>query len=147
MRIHRAFKSLRRAIERQRFRLRLSVRQLTFGVLLAALVLSFSVAAMRSGRLAAEYRARAAYLAHFEHLASASEVDIERERLAALQKEDRGEADRLAGFVTQARETQAWYSRKRRLYEHAATRPWESLPAELRRRPFPHREPGRLDGK
>ena len=110
-------------------------------VLVLAMSFSMIIAIMRSGRLAEEYRAKAGWYAIHEDGNLTSQAAIERDRAEALARGNVGEAGRLERFLSQSRDMTAWYARKRRLYQEAASRPWSSLPVELQATRFPHMEP------
>jgi hypothetical protein len=107
-------------------------------VMFLAVSLSLALTAMRAGRLASDYRAKAEWFATYENGNLVSEATIERERAKALAREDVSEAEHLTTFLAEARGSTAWYARKRRLYQAAASYPWLPLPAELQANPFPH---------
>ena len=94
---------------------------------------------VRYGGLSEHYRNGATYFASVEAQNLKAIAEMEGVIADAENRGDLVEASRLQTyFVPQARKYTERASRMRRHYEHAASHPWETLPIELRRRPFPH---------
>lgn len=123
------------------FRLRITVRGLMIAMVVLAAASGLIISAMRGGRLAAEYRARAGWYATIENGNRSSMVSLKQEQAGAQARGDETEAERLSFFVELNRVETDWFARKRRLYEAAASRPWLPLPAELQGTAFPHLRP------
>jgi hypothetical protein len=116
----------------------LTIRRLMLLVMSVALSLSLVLAAMRAGRLATDYQAKANWFATYENGNMVSEANIERERTEAVARGDASKAEHLTALLAEARGSTAWYAQKRWLYQYAASHPWLPLPAELQTSPFPH---------
>ena len=120
-------------------RFQITLRQMIGIVAVAAVVLGLFLSWVRYGRLAADDRNGRDYFARIEARNLASIAQMDREIAEAEERGDVVEASRLKTyFAPQARRDTERMSRLRRLYDHAASHPWETLPIELRRKPFPH---------
>lgn len=120
-------------------RLRFTVRGMMLVVALAAAAMGAFMSWVRFGQLARDYRNGATYFALREAQNLEAVAQLQREIAAAEKRDDVVEAHRLRTyFLPEGRYWAAYHGRMKRHYERAASHPWERLPPELTRKPFPH---------
>ena len=131
-------------------RVRFTVRRMMVAVAIVAVVMGATIEAKRFGRLSRQYQRKAIASAREERLwhralrgGMASEVEAQ-QLSAVLRAKDQDLADLWAeaasessGAVRGVREIVAHHARLRRKYEHAASRPWESVAPDPREPPLP----------